>query len=125
MLVRLSDMFWQNLRFAWRSLFSNPGFAAAAILALAVAIGLNTAMFSVVDGILLKPLAFKQPQDLFVVREQVIRSGGPSQYPLTAANFLDYRTISKSADMVCYGLSPFSLMLPESSPERYAGVAVS
>lgn len=119
-------MFWQNLRFAWRSLSSNPGFAAAAILALAVGIGLNTAMFSVIDGILLKPLAFKQPEDLFVLREQINRPGqAPSLYFLTAGNFLDYRATAKSADIVCYGLSPFSLVLPNSDPERYLGVQVS
>jgi predicted permease len=118
-------MFWQNLRFAWRSLRSNPGFATAAILALAVGIGLNTAMFSVVDGILLKPLNFSKPDDLFVLREQVIRTGPPSLYFLTASNFLDYRATAKSADIGAYALSPFSLVIPNADPERYPGVMVS
>lgn len=118
-------MFWQNLRFAWRSLRSNPGFAAAAILALAVAIGLNTAMFSVVDGILLKPLPFKDPDQLFVLREQVLKSGAPALYYLSAANLLDYRQQSKSADIVAYLPTSFSLLLPNSDPERYRGVTVT
>lgn len=118
-------MFWQNLRFAWRSLGSNPGFAAAAILALAVGIGLNTAMFSVVDGILLKPLAFKDPDQLFSLREQVNKAATPSLYFLTAGNLMDYRAQSKSADIVAYGLSPFSLVLPNSDPERYPGIVVT
>jgi predicted permease len=118
-------MFWQNLRFAWRSLRSNPGFAAAAILALAVAIGLNTAMFSVVDGILLKPLPFREPDQLFSLREQVIKGGGPTLYYLSAGNLLDYREQSKSADIVAYLPSSFSLLLPNADPERYKGVAVT
>lgn len=118
-------MFWQNFRFAWRSLLANPGYAAAAILALAVGIGLNTAMFSVVDGILLKPLAFKQPEQLFSLREQVNKKSGTSLYYLTAGNLFDYRAQSKSSDIVAYGLNPFSLSLPNADPERYPGVIVS
>ena len=118
-------MFWQNLRFAWRSLLANPGYAASAILALGVGIGLNTAMFSVVDGILLKPLAFKEPEKLFSIREQVNKKSGVSLSYLTAANFFDYRAQSKSSTIVAYGLSPFSLTLPNSDPERYPGVIVA
>lgn len=118
-------MFGQNLRFAWRSLLSNPGFAASAILALAVGIGLNTAMFSVVDGILIKPLTFREPDQLFVLREMVLRNSGPSPFPLTPGNFLDYRRTAQSADLVCYSLNPFALTAPDSAPERYAGVTVS
>jgi predicted permease len=118
-------MFGQNLRFAWRSLISNPGFAASAILALAVGIGLNTAMFSVVDGILIKPLTFREPDQLFVLREMVLRNSGPSPFPLTPGNFLDYRRTAQSADLVCYSLNPFALTAPDSAPERYAGVTVS
>ena len=46
-------MLWDSLRYSFRSLRRNPGFAIAAILALGIGIGANTAMFSVVDGILL------------------------------------------------------------------------
>ena len=119
-------MFWQNLRFAWRSLRSSPGFAAAAILALAVAIGLNTAMFSVVDGILLKPLPFKNPDQLFALRENVLKPTGSTLYFLSAANLFDYREQSKTADIVAYlPNSSFSLILPNSDPERYKGVQVT
>ena len=118
-------MFWQNLRFAWRSLLSNPGYAAAAILALAIGIGLNTAMFSVVDGILLKPLSFRNPDELLTLREEVLKSGGPSRYPFTAGNLYDYRAQAKSSEVVAYGQSAFSLIVPNSDPERYFGVTVT
>lgn len=118
-------MVWQNLRFAWRSILSQPGFSFSAIIALAVAIGLNTAMFSVVDGILLKPLSFSAPEQLFSVRELAMRGSSEILFYLTPGNFLDYRRTVQSADLVCYAQSPFSLTLSNGHPERYPGVLVS
>lgn len=63
--------FLQDVRFGWRSLRRAPGFAAAAILTLALGIGANTAIFSVVDALLLRPLPFMRPHEL-------IRIGGGS-----------------------------------------------
>ena len=58
---------WRDLRFALRSLAKTPGFAATAIVILAIGIGANTAMFSVVNTILLKPLSYPEPQSLVQV----------------------------------------------------------
>jgi ABC-type antimicrobial peptide transport system permease subunit len=56
------ETWWQDLRFGARSLLRNPAVAALGLLTLALGIGANTAIFSIVDGVLLKPLPFLQPE---------------------------------------------------------------
>lgn len=117
-------MLWDSLRYSFRSLRRNPGFAIAAILALGVGIGSNAAMFSVVDGILLKPLPFAEPERIVQVREKLLKRSGDA-IPLAAGNFYEYRDQAKTADLVAYRNSAFSLISPTSDPERYVGVQVT
>jgi putative ABC transport system permease protein len=58
------DAFWQDLRYAVRALRSSPGFAAVAILSIALGIGANTAIFSLIDAVMLKSLPVSHPEEL-------------------------------------------------------------
>jgi putative ABC transport system permease protein len=81
---------WQDFRFGIRVLWRNPGFTAVAIAALALGIGANSCIFSVVYGILLKPLPYRDPGRLVRVYEfnPIERF---EKFPLSPADFLDYR----------------------------------
>jgi len=62
-----------DVRFGWRMLRRSPGFALAAIFTLALGIGANTAMFSVADGLLLRPPPFDHPERLYWIFERLTR----------------------------------------------------
>jgi len=87
----------QNLRFALRGLKRNPGFTAVAVLTLALGIGANSAMFSIINGVLLRPLPYRDPQNLVLLSESW------PQFPrlsLSYLNYKDWRDQSRSFESV-------------------------
>src|SRR5215218_9383297 len=79
-----------DLRYGARVLLRAPGFTAAAVLALALGIGANTAIFSVVDAVLLQPLPYSDPDRLLMVWEDSSHIGFPRNTP-APANWVDWR----------------------------------
>ena len=79
---------WQDLLYGLRMLRKNPAFAAVTALTLGLGIGANTAMFSVVDSVLLRPLPYKEADRLTIVWEKPPKGLRNS---VSAANFLDWR----------------------------------
>src|SRR5216110_2551967 len=84
-----------DLRFACRQLLKNPGFAAVAVLTLALGIGGNTAIFSGVNAVLLRPLPFQDADRLVTVWERNPQQGYEQNMPATG-NFIDWQEESKS-----------------------------
>ena len=103
------NTFLQDLRFGIRTLAKNPGFAVVAILTLALGIGASTAIFSVVDAVLLRPLPYPNPQRIVTVWEQ---EANGHRTRLADPNFLDFR----SQNNTLAGLATFS-----SGPDSVSG----
>jgi predicted permease len=99
------ETLWQDVRFALRMLVKSPGFTAIAILTLALGIGANTAIFSVVNALLFRPLAVQNPDRLMVIAVQT----GPDSIP-AEVSYPDYRDYREQSDAFT-GISAYSLNL--------------
>src|SRR5579862_3285892 len=99
------ETFWKDLRYAFRMLLKSPGFTLIAMLALGLGVGANTAIFSVFNGMLWRPLPVKDPQQLVSV---VTNSPGLAfPRPLSYPDFQDYRQLkSVFSDLAIFAASP-------------------
>ncbi len=97
--LRLLDETAQDLRYALRTFRKSPGFTAAAILTLAIGIGANTAIFTLVDRWILRPLPYPDPDRLTVVYTLDTKTGETDS--TSSADLLDWRRNSGSFEMIC------------------------
>ena len=115
----------QDLRYGLRMLRKNPGFTAVAVLTLALGIGANTAVFSLVDTILLRPLPYRNPAELLSVSETLPQMGGDAEIGVAAAEYLDYRDRNRSfVQTGAYEAAGFNLT-GEGNPLRVNAAAIT
>src|SRR6185503_10797065 len=88
-------MFLQDIRYALRGLWTSRGFTVVAVLCLAFGIGLNTTIFSIVDGVLLKPYPYRDSERILIVRgeNEKLDTGDTS---ISAADALDFEANGKA-----------------------------
>ena len=117
-------MLWQDLRFGWRMLRRSPGFAVVAVLTLAIGIGANTAIFSVIDAVLLRPLPFPDSKRIVFIWEtdenRNVHNGTASP-----AEFLDWRDQNHVFEELSGWRSLFFTLTGNGEPEQEWGAQVT
>jgi predicted permease len=106
---------WQDLRYGARMLIKNPGFTLIAVLTLGLGIGANTAIFSVVNGILLRPLPYYEP-------ERIVTLLNDGRFPVSPANFLDFRANSRSFAQMAAAEAWGGALTGNDRPEQLQGL---
>jgi putative ABC transport system permease protein len=114
----------QDVRYGIRVLLKNPGFTLVAVATLALGIGANSAMFTVVNAVLLKPFSFYNPERLVVLWERSVKQGLPRMV-VSPPNFADWRNQNQVfQDVAAYRLQDFNV-LTANEPELVRGLRVS
>src|SRR5438045_7037049 len=113
-----------SIRLAFRSLVTPPGFTAVAMITVALAIGASTAVFSLVNALLIQPLPFKAPQDLMLLFEK-FSGQGLDQIPVSAPEYLDWEKQTQSYERIAaFNFADFNLTGGD-MPERVQGAVVT
>jgi hypothetical protein len=116
----------RDCRYAVRTLLRAPGFTAAAALTLALGIGTDTAVFSVVDALLLRPLPYRAPDRLVMVWDQLPKLG-LDQFPPPFFHYFEYKQRNQVfEDIAAFSYDELNLASgPNAAPERIEAMAVS
>ena len=106
----------QDVPFALRTLRKSPGFALTAVFALALGIGANSAMFSIIDGVLLRPLPFPQSERLVNVWENELKRNIP-KLPVAPGNYYDWKAQNHVfSNLGAFQPSTFNLASADNEP---------
>ena len=122
---RSIEQFAQDMRYAWRVLLKSPVFTFVAIITLALGIGANTAIFSVVNAVLLKPLPYKNPEQLVMVWSDFQARGGPERELVSPDDFADWRDQNQVFDHLVALLGWGPTLTGQGEPEDLTGATVS
>ena len=117
--------FTRDLRYGLRQLAKNPGFTAVAVITLALGIGANTAIFSVFDGVLLRPVPFEDSERLMMVWE-TDRNSGTTREPASLPDYLDYRERSETLESLAgFAAGDVNLTRPQGEPLRLPALSAT
>ena len=118
------DDFTQDMRYAMRALRRAPAFTAVAVVTLALGIGANTAIFSVVNGVLLRPLPYPEP-DRLVRLFTAYRGHGIDKYAVSQPEFMDYRGLTQVFENAAAFTGASLTLTGTGEPERVRGIAAT
>src|SRR3979490_1883485 len=116
--------FFADFRYSVRTLQRSPGFAIFAILALALGIGANVAVFSVVDAMILRPLQFRDANRLVEVYEDASKIGFPRNTP-APANFVDWKALTHVFEDMAALQGQIYAITGDGAPEQVEGNPVT
>src|SRR5580698_4406370 len=122
------DVFWRDIRYAIRNFSKNRAFAATAVITLALGIGANTAVFTVVRAVLLKPLEFQNPDALVFLSVGNPKRNARLNEHFSLTEFEQMRAGAKSfSDIAAYGANPENVSLSNGrvSPEALRAARMS
>jgi predicted permease len=122
--VRLFEELWQDLRYGARMFIRKPGFTLVAVITLALGIGANTAIFSVVNAVLLNPLPYPEPDRLVQVWEHY-RPANEPLYSVAPINFLGWKEPNQAIEQIAAVDFPSFNLTGDGDPERIRAARVS
>lgn len=118
------DVFLSDVRYAFRLFRKSPVFTSVAVTTLALGIGANTAIFSVVDAVVIRPLPYPDPDRVVMVWEDVTYAGFPKNTP-APANFVDWRRLNRSFVDMAATRGTSASVTRDAAPEQILGRAVT
>src|SRR5690349_12388054 len=119
------DVLWKNLVYSVRMLLKRPSLTAVAVIAIALGIGANTAIFSVVNTVLLQPLPYPEPQQLVNLASEQRDQALDGRGSFSVLDFIDIQKSSKSFEYVATHQGAGTIITDNGEPERVLGAAVS